>query len=187
MGHSPRVVFVLTVQVHDAEPEASADFVTRPCAELGPLAYVTVIAQEAFGSVAIVTAPVLPRETGERTDVNRTNAAGVAGACVGAVVVVTGFGVWVGALVVTDTLIAGLGTSVPGVVCGEVVCSDVAVDAGRVVGTAVAAAVPLGATVTIAFSGNVARAAGLAFASPADTLQPAQTSAIKKRAPLRPT
>lgn len=186
------MVFVPTIQLQDAEPEASADFVTSPCAELGPLEYVTVIAQEAFGSVATVTAPVPPRATGDRTDVNRTNAAGVAGACVGVGAAVTGLGVCVGAVVVAGAVVAGFGVSVGGagggVACGDVICGTGAVGVeGRVVDALVAAALGFGARVTMAFSENVARAASLAFASLTGTLHAAQTNASKKPAPLRPT
>ncbi len=77
IGQSPSVVLVPTVQVHDALPAASAVFGVRPVAELGPLAYVTVIVHDAPGSVATVTAAAPPRDTGDRTDVKRTNAPGV--------------------------------------------------------------------------------------------------------------
>jgi hypothetical protein len=94
------------VQVQVAAPAAFEIFGTRPCAELGPLLYVTLIAHDVFGAVEMVTSPVPFRDTGDRTEVKTTptgfavgatvagaRAAGagvagasVAGACVGGVV-----------------------------------------------------------------------------------------------------
>jgi hypothetical protein len=79
---------------HDqlATPAALEIFGTRPCASLGPLLYVTLIEQERFGDVEMVTSPVPLRETGDRTEVKTTPTgfavgatvagARVAGACV---------------------------------------------------------------------------------------------------------
>ena len=56
IGQSPRVVFVPTVHIHETAPLGSDVLGVRPCAELAPLEYVTVIEQDVFGSVATVTA-----------------------------------------------------------------------------------------------------------------------------------
>jgi hypothetical protein len=55
IGHSPTVVLPPTVHVQVTAPDASAVFAVSPAAELGPLAYVTVIEQLALGIVLTST------------------------------------------------------------------------------------------------------------------------------------
>jgi hypothetical protein len=78
-------------QVQLTAPAVSDVFGIRPCAVLGPLLYVTTIAQEIFGAVETAAKPVPLRDTGDRTEVNTTPTglavgAGVAGAGLGATV-----------------------------------------------------------------------------------------------------
>lgn len=92
IGHVPSVVAAPIFQVQLTAPAASDVFGTRPCAELGPLLYVTTMLQEMFGAVETAAKPVPLRETGDRTEVKATPtgftvgaavaAATVAGACV---------------------------------------------------------------------------------------------------------
>ena len=91
IGHVPSVVFEPIFQVQLTAPAPSDVFGVRPCAELGPLLYVTRIVQEMFGAVDTAASPVPLRDTGDRTEVKTTPTglaveAAVAGATVGAAV-----------------------------------------------------------------------------------------------------
>ena len=72
MGHVPTVVLPPTIQLQLAAPTASDVLAVRPCAELGPLLYVTTMVQVRFGAVDTAAKPVALRDTGDRTDVNTT-------------------------------------------------------------------------------------------------------------------
>jgi hypothetical protein len=99
IGQVPSVVEGPMFQVQLATPAVLEIFGTRPCASLGPLLYVTLIEQERFGDVEMVTSPVPLRETGDRTEVKTTPTgfavgatvagARVAGACVAGAAVAT--------------------------------------------------------------------------------------------------
>ena len=69
-------------QVQLATPAAFEIVGTSPCASLGPLLYVTVIAQEMFGAVETLTEPVPLRATGDLTDVKTTPTGFAVGATV---------------------------------------------------------------------------------------------------------
>lgn len=70
IGQAPGVVCVPTVQDQLTKPLPSAIFVVSPCAVLGPDAYVTVLEHDTPGAMRIVTRPIEPRVTGERTSTN---------------------------------------------------------------------------------------------------------------------
>jgi hypothetical protein len=61
-----------TIQLQLTAPAASDVLAVRPCAELGPLLYVTTIVQVRFGAVDTAAKPVALRDTGDRTDVKTT-------------------------------------------------------------------------------------------------------------------
>jgi hypothetical protein len=138
IGHVPTVVLAPTVQLQVATPVALEIFGTSPCAELGPLLYVTVIAQETFGAVETVTAPVPLRDTGDRTDVKMTPTGFAVGATVAGARVA---GACVTGAAVTGAAVAGAavpGAGVASVVEGtaEAVGADgAAVTAAELLGT----------------------------------------------------
>jgi hypothetical protein len=111
IGHVPTVVLGPMFQVQVTAPVAFDVFGTRPCAELGPLLYVTVMVQAVFGAVETVTNPLPLRETGDRTDVKTTS---------------TGFTVGAVGVAVADPELGGVGI---GVAMG---CSAGAMPASRV-------------------------------------------------------
>ena len=59
-------------QVQLTAPEVSDVLAVSPCAELGPLLYVTTMVQATFGAVDTAANPVAFRDTGDRTDVKMT-------------------------------------------------------------------------------------------------------------------
>jgi hypothetical protein len=156
---------------------------------LGPDLYVTVIEHAALGNVAMVTAPVLPRVTGERTLTKRTNAAGAGATVRAGVAAVVGIGATVGAevtvgLAVGVAVTAGVGTAVGAVVGLTVgaavgVAKAVAVGAAVAVAAAVAAAVEAtGAVVNVA--ANFGAGESVAVIEPATTAPPHAATATAK-------
>jgi len=94
-------VFPPIIHVHDAAPAPLAVFGLRPCAELGPLLYVTAIVQLDAAVVVVLAVAIELRDTGEVTarvtkfvGAGRVVAGGGVGETVGAAV-----GVMVGAMV----------------------------------------------------------------------------------------
>jgi hypothetical protein len=191
IGHSPGVVAVPMFQVHVAEPFASADFGTSPCAELGPDLYVTVIEHAALGRVAIVTVPVLPRATGERTLTKRTNATGAGATVRAGVGGAVGAGATVGAAVTTGLAVGAAVAAVVGGAVGAGVTVTVGAGAvAAVVGAAIAAGVGAVVAAAVAATGALVAAsfgagASVAVVEPATTVPPHDATTTAKNAANR--
>lgn len=138
-------------QVQVATPAAFEIFGTRPCASLGPLLYVTVIAHEMFGAVETVTNPVPLRDTGDRTDVKTTLSgfavgaivagARVAGACV---TTATVGGAWVTAATVAGGCVAAVAADAVGAVGAAVTDAEASsADAGVTSGACAPGTMPV--------------------------------------------
>ena len=105
IGHVPRVVFPPIFQVQLTASEVLA---VRPCAELGPLLYVTTMPQEIFGAVETAAKPVPLRDTGDRTEVKTTPTGFAVGAAVA--------GARVAGVCVTGACVAGAAACAAGTI-----------------------------------------------------------------------